>query len=48
MVKDYVYGLNHQVNPAELVQIKLKHEIWKVQKYTSRSQVQVIAVLINN
>ena len=31
MVKDYVYGLNHQVNQADLVQIKVKHEIWQVQ-----------------
>ena len=31
MVKDSVYGLNHQVNPADLVQFKVKHEIWQVQ-----------------
>ena len=31
MVKDEVYGLNHQVNPADLVQFKVKHEIWQVQ-----------------
>ena len=26
-----MYGLNHQVNQADLVQIKVKHEIWQVQ-----------------
>ena len=26
-----IKGLNHQVNPLDLVQIKAKHEIWEVQ-----------------
>ena len=44
-----IKGLNHQVNPLDLVQIKVKHEIWQVQNIIKghRSQVQVIALLIN-
>ena len=35
-----IKGLNHQVNPLDLVQIKAKHEIWEVQPYIrQRSQV---------
>ena len=42
MVKDSVYGLNHQVNQADLVQIKVKHEIWQVQN-TLKDAAGVIA-----
>ena len=34
-----IKGLNHQVNPLDLVQIKAKHEIWQVQTIPQRSQV---------
>ena len=34
-----IKGLNHQVNPLDLVQIKAKHEIWQVQNIRQRSQV---------
>ena len=46
-----IKGLNHQVNLLDLVQIKVKHEIWQVQIRIDvkghRSQVQVIALLMN-
>ena len=42
MVKDSVYGLNHQVNQADLVQIKVKNEIWQVQN-TLKDAAGVIA-----
>ena len=31
--------LDHKVNPGDLVQIKVKHEIWQVQNTRHRSQV---------
>ena len=34
-----IKGLNHQVNPLDLVQIKAKHEIWEVQHIGQRSRV---------
>ena len=34
-----IKGLNHQVNPLDLVQIKVKHKIWQVQNIRHRSQV---------
>ena len=34
-----IKGLNHQVNPLDLIQIKAKHEIWQVQNIRQRSQV---------
>ena len=34
-----IKGLNHQVNPLDLVKIKVKHEICQVQNIRQRSQV---------
>ena len=34
-----IKGLNHQVNPLDLVQIKAKDEMWQVQNIRQRSQV---------
>ena len=44
-----IKGLNHQVNPLDLVQIKVKLKFGRYRIYVKghRSQVQVIALLIN-